>query len=61
METSKFFKNYFHIQDPEFLLNQPNAFSFIIFYVIKKAEIDIKEILNIFSSDETDSRVQAES
>ena len=27
----------------------------------KKAEIDIKEILNIFSSDETDSRVQAES
>jgi len=27
---------------------------------MKKAEIDIKEILNIFSLDETDSRVQAE-
>jgi len=28
---------------------------------MKKAEIGIKEILNLFSSDETDSRVQAES
>jgi len=28
---------------------------------MKKVEIGIKEILNIFSSDETDSRVQAES
>jgi len=28
---------------------------------MKKAEINIKEILSIFSSDETDSRVEAES
>jgi len=28
---------------------------------MKKAEIDIKEILNIFSLDETDSQVEAES
>jgi len=28
---------------------------------MKKAEIDIKEILNIFSLDETDSRVEMES
>jgi len=28
---------------------------------MKKAEIGIKEILNIFSSDETDSQVEAES
>jgi len=28
---------------------------------MKKAEIGIKEIFNMFSSDETDSRVQAES
>jgi len=28
---------------------------------MKKAEIDFKEILSIFSSDETDSSVEAES
>jgi len=28
---------------------------------MKKAEINIKKILSIFSSDETDSRVEAES
>jgi len=28
---------------------------------MKKAEIDIKEILSIFSSDKTDSRVETES
>jgi len=28
---------------------------------MKKAEIDIKEILSIFSTDETDSRIEIES
>jgi len=60
MENSKFFKTYFHIKDPVFLLNQSNAF-FYNFRSMKKAKIEIKEIFNIFSSNQTDSRVDAKS
>jgi len=60
MENSKFFNTYFHIKDLVFLLNQSNAF-FYNFCSMKKAKIEIKEIFNIFSSNQTDSRVDAKS